>query len=177
MIAQAKLGLVTARAVLAQGAKSDSSDWDWQFREWDIEPWFWDSFTQINASAQNWEQGVFSGRGRGPDGRVSITLTGVYFRKDTLQFLLPALPSDQESNVIVANKGGRPPLAFGDEMMCAIWALIYQGDLKPKNQAEIERAMLSWASSKGHSLGETAAREKARKVFVALTKEVENPGF
>ena len=60
--------------------------------------------------------------------------------------------------------------------MCAIFGLIHQGDFQPKNQAEIEKAMLDWAVRNDHELGVTLAREKARKVFSALTLGVGNPG-
>ena len=73
------------------------------------------------------------------------------------------------------NKGGRPPVAFGDEMLCAIWALIYQGDFKPKEKADISKAMLQWAAARDFELGDTTAKEKAARLWAAFSNEVENP--
>lgn len=178
IIEQARLGFLTARAVLAQGSTGGGGEthWSWDAREWDVTPWFWECFTDEGSSSQDWELGRFGGRGKGPNGLRRVTLTDVHFLKDSLGALLPALPAATSTQPISRNPGGRPPAAFSDELMCAIWALIYQGDLKPKNQADIERAMLDWATHGGHDLGVTTAREKARKVFAALSTEVRNPG-
>jgi hypothetical protein len=73
------------------------------------------------------------------------------------------------------NSGGRPPAPFADDLMCAIWASIYRGDLKPQRQADVERAIKDWTVAQGHDLGDTSAREKARKIWNAMNDEVENP--
>ena len=72
------------------------------------------------------------------------------------------------------NTGGRPPAPFADDLMCAVWASIYRGDLKPQRQADVERAIKDWAVAQGHELGDTSAREKARKIWAAMNEEVEN---
>lgn len=176
VVEQAKLGFVSARAVLAQGSKgkSDEAEWSWEAREWDIPDWFWAGYADEGSSSQDWASGRFAGRGNSPSGLRYYRLEGVYFLKESLSVLLPAAIA---TPVILGskNKGGRPPAAFADDLMCAIWGLIYQGDLKPKNQAEIERAMLDWALENDQELGATVARGKAQKVFNALKAEVGNP--
>ena len=176
VIEQAKLGFLTARAVLAQGSKGGvhKIDWDWEAREWDVPLWFWGGFTDESSSSQSWDTGKFAGRGRAPDGLRWITLTGVHFLRESMNVLLPAAASNATAQPVSKNQGGRPPAPFADDLMCAIWGLIHQGDLKPKNQADIERAMLDWAVRNDHGLGLTAARGKARKVYATLTGEVEN---
>jgi hypothetical protein len=176
VIEQAKLGFLTARAVVAQGSKgrSDETEWSWEAREWDISPWFWEECTHEDSSSQDWASGKFSGRGKGPNGLRYFTLLGVHFLRESLTALLPAKTA-AVSNSEPRNKGGRPPAAFADDLMCAIWGLIHQGDLNPKNQAEIERAMLDWAARNDHELGTTMARGKARKVYATFIGEVENP--
>jgi hypothetical protein len=59
-------------------------------------------------------------------------------------------------------------------MWCDVWALIYQGDLKPTSQADVERAMLAWAENNGKPLAEATARPKARKLLKALRGEATN---
>ena len=56
-------------------------------------------------------------------------------------------------------------------MWCDIWGLIHQGDFKPESQAEVERAMLTWATEHGHQMGEATARPKARKLFRAYSED------
>jgi hypothetical protein len=179
IIQQAQLGFVTARAVLAQASKGGQSEthWSWEWREWDVATWYWEKFTESASSSQNWELGKFSGRGIAPDGARYLTLTGVHFLRESLNVLLPAARSIATAQPVAKNQGGRPPAAFADDLMCAIWGLIHQGDLKPKSQADIERAMLDWAARNDHELGLTAARGKARRVFAILTGEVENPSI
>jgi len=176
VLEQAKLGFLTARAVLAQGSKgeTDEAEWSWEAREWDVPSWFWKTFADKGSSTQDWASGCFSGKGRGPNGLGYITLHGVHFLKESLSALLPATVATA-ANLEPKNKGGRPPAAFADDLMCVIWGLIHQGDFRPKNQADIERAMLDWTERNGHELGSTAARGKARKVYAALTGDVENP--
>jgi hypothetical protein len=91
VVEQCRLGFVSGRAVemrWAVGTKPD--EWSTEAREWDIPTWFWDGFTSQEASTQNWEQGSFAGRGRGPQGSGWMTLNGVHFLKSSLDVLLPS---------------------------------------------------------------------------------------
>jgi hypothetical protein len=45
---------------------------------------------------------------------------------------------------------------------------LYVGDLKPKTQADIERAMHQWISDRNESAGETTIRERASKLWRAI---------
>lgn len=91
LIQQARLGFLIARAVRAEAFKGDRYEVEctWERREWDIPVWFWGDFTSDGSSAQDWEIGKFSGRGRSPDGMRSITLTNVYFHRESLNVLVP----------------------------------------------------------------------------------------
>lgn len=163
----ARLGFMQARAVLAQGTlrSERDDDWSWERREWDIPAWYWEGFTAPNSSLQEWELGKFSGSGVGPDGYQSITLSAVHFSKDSLDAIKPGTTASQPA---AKNTGGRPPLAFSDDMMAAICGMIYRGELVAATQADIEKAMLDWASAKNFDLSETTARGKARRIFDAL---------
>lgn len=167
----ARLGFVTGRAVLAEGISQ--SDWSLEAREWDIPPWFWDGHASTGGS-EDWDKGRFGAGFDGRDGVRHYVLDGVHFLRESLDALLPS-SSQAQLSPDVRSKGGRPPAAFSDDLMCAIWGLINQGDLKPKSQADIERAILDWASRNDHELGATAARGKARKIYATLLGEVENP--
>jgi hypothetical protein len=177
LLAQAKLGFVTARAVVAKGKKSTihGDRWAWEEREWDVETWFWERFTDSHASSQGWEIGLFTGRGNGPNGLAHVELTGLHFHSASLELLFPAKHATPNAATVPKNVGGRLPAAFADDLMCQIWALLFQGDFKPTRSADIQRAMQDWASENGHLLGDTVAKEKARKVFAAYSVWVGNP--
>jgi hypothetical protein len=66
--------------------------------------------------------------------------------------------------------GGRPPKSWWDDLWAEIGKQLYEGDLKPDRQTDIEKAMHDWITKNGHSAGETQVRERARKLFNTLTK-------
>jgi len=99
VVEQCRLGFVTARAVemrWAAGQRPD--DWAEEAREWDVPTWFWEHLTTQDASSQDWAQGVFAGRGRGPQGYGWLTLNGVHFLRSSLNVLLPSAPLSPDEN-------------------------------------------------------------------------------
>ena len=71
-------------------------------------------------------------------------------------------------------KGGRPRKEFWDNFWIEICRQIYEGDLKPKSQAELERAMHEWVGNNGYDAGETVIKGAARKLFKAWKLGVGN---
>jgi len=65
------------------------------------------------------------------------------------------------------SKGGRPPKEWWDDFWIDICKQIYEGDLKPKRQSDLEKAMLDWATNHGHEMSEATARKVAKKLFDA----------
>jgi hypothetical protein len=164
-----KLGFVPSRAVLMQKATKSSSDWDLEEREWNIPDWFWEDFAEQGSSTQDWASGKFSGSGRTPQGRLYITLTGVHFSLSALRDLASPT-SDAIETQSSQKKGGRPPKDWWDDLWCAIWGDIYRGDLKPKSQADIERAMMDWVTARDESASESTLKPLARKMFIELQR-------
>lgn len=77
----------------------------------------------------------------------------------------PYLPKKQQ--------GGRPPKPFWDELWVSISAQLHNGDLQPKRQADIEKAVHDWLVFNGKEAGETAVRAKAKLLWTAIQTEVE----
>ena len=80
----------------------------------------------------------------------------------------PAPPNETQSvasEVPAIGKGGRPPAPFWDDMWAAIAAALYGGELAPKTQADIEKAMADWIELNGHSAGESTIRGRARRLW------------
>lgn len=64
---------------------------------------------------------------------------------------------------------GRLPASWWDDLWVELCRQLYAGDLKPDSQAVIERAMHDWLAARGMEAGETTIRERARRLYRALT--------
>jgi len=170
VLQNARLGLVPARAVLMQRSTKKSSDWDLEEREWPIPDWFWKDFTARDSSTQDWAQGRFSGTAISGGRRLYITLTGVYFLLPALRELASPTPNPPTTQT-PPNKGGRPPKEWWDDLWCTIWGDVYRGDLQPKSQADIERAMMEWVIAREESVSESTLKPLARKMFAEIERE------
>lgn len=176
LLDQCRLGFVAGRAQLMQMAVHSNHSWTSQEREWDIPLWFWQNFTIVGSSAQDWSRGIFNGKGRTPQGNRYITLTGVYFGKASVEALAdkpePQLASPSDGTL--PNKGGRPRKEWWDDLWCGVWGQIYRGELIPKNQADVERAMLDWVSQHDQTVAESTIKPMARKLFAEWESEGKN---
>ena len=168
LVDQCKLGFVPSRAALMQKSSSGFTSWSLEEREWDIPDWFWENLTKPEHSSQDWHRGTFRGWGRAPDRSAYMQLTNVHFLKAALDAL--ASPSEQSLPEAKANRGGRPPKDYWDDLWCAIWGLAYRGDLQPKNQADIERAMMAWIEERGETASESTIKPLARKMFMEMQR-------
>ena len=62
-------------------------------------------------------------------------------------------------------KGGRPPAEFWDDMWAAIAASLYSGDLKPKSQADVQRAMAEWIEANDRNAANSTVKSRARRLW------------
>ena len=58
----------------------------------------------------------------------------------------------------IRHVGGRPPASYWDDMWATIAVQLYCGDLQPKTQASIEKAMAQWIENSGHSVAISTVR-------------------
>ena len=65
-------------------------------------------------------------------------------------------------------KGGKPLAAHWDEMWAAIAVALHVGDLAPKTQADIERAMSDWLALKDIDAAESSVRRRAQQLWRKL---------
>ena len=168
---QCRLGFLPGRAQLFQRSNSGQPNrWSFEEREWDIPDWFWSNFTNVGSSSQDWDRGLFNGKGRAPDGSCWIRLTGVHFLRVALEALLPdSGPALEDANP--TNKGGRPRKEWWDDLWCGVWGQVYRGALLPKTQADLERAMIEWVEDRGKAVSESTIRPLARKMFLEMQRE------
>ncbi|MDH7639491.1 hypothetical protein [Sphingomonas oryzagri] len=66
------------------------------------------------------------------------------------------------------NPGGKPRAGHWEEMWAAMATLLYVGDLKPKTQADVARAMKDWIAARNIDVGDTAINERARQLWRKL---------
>ncbi|WP_299194700.1 hypothetical protein [uncultured Erythrobacter sp.] len=104
---------------------------------WDIPIWFWRDFIR-DASTQNWSLSKVSGDGYRERRSIKIELQGVHFHRSGLINL--GLEDSTEPEARQA-KSGRKPTYDWLATCLAIFGEIHRGDLKPENQADIERAL------------------------------------
>jgi len=69
------------------------------------------------------------------------------------------------------DRRGRLPAAWWDDLWIEICRALHEGDLKPKRQGDIEKAMHEWASMQGHSPATSTIRARARKLWDAISDE------
>jgi hypothetical protein len=189
VIDNCRLGFLSARAVLMQ--RSDAGrpgEWSHEEREWDVPAWFWSNFIDLqledwddwDSSPHDWQRGIFAGEGDSPTGACWVALTGTHFHVEALQALYPSQGQPSVTSGTSPDPrpspGGRPPASFWDDLWWSVWGQIYRGDLKPKLQADVEKAMLEWVSAYGHEPSDSTIRPRARKLFQALQDEGKNPG-
>jgi len=169
--------------------RGEPGEWSHEECEWDVPTWFWSNFIDLEAledwddwheSPHDWERGVFAGQGNSPTGACWVALSGTHFHVDALQALYPSVRQPTATSDLSPDTrqtpGGRPPASFWDDLWCSVWGQIYRGDMRPKIQADVEKAMLDWASAHGHEPSHSTIRSRARKLFQALQDEGKNPG-
>jgi hypothetical protein len=64
-----------------------------------------------------------------------------------------------------SQKAGRPRAAFWDDMWASIAFDLYEGNLKPRTQAELESAMLEWIEAHGFTAATSTVRARARRLW------------
>ena len=163
----ARLGMVTARAVLAEGKGSDRLAPPWEEREWDVPGWFWPSRGDPHGGTPNWELGTFTRRCKSPRGTEKISLSGVHFLRSSLaDQQRPSASMDE----LTEGKRGRKPTYDWDAAVAAIWGDIYRGDLNPAQQADVELAMHRWLKEGDREPSESTVRPYAKRIWDEFSK-------
>ena len=108
-----RTGHIAARALRME---QRSRGWDGEPEsvaiEWDVPLWFWRNFTGPESSAQQWDIGTFSGKGRCDECSGYVKLTGVYFLKDSLNALTGGASDDVQGDETV--RDNRPQLSLAE---------------------------------------------------------------
>lgn len=171
LIELGRQGLLTARAVLAEGHidQLPAGGVRWDESEWDIPTWFWTSFTGYGTSRQNWELGKFTGTGFAQQRLQKITLSGVHFLRSSL-VPVPALRAGNSPVVGADGKRGRKPTYDWEAVVAAVWGAIYRGEFIPESQADIERDMQRRLARGDKEPSESTVRPFASRIWNEMRK-------
>lgn len=127
------------------------------------------------ALTQNWGTGDFE---TWIDRKIHMRALGVSFHLGDLRKAFPdafkcdpMAPTPPES---LSGKAGRLPAEWWDDLWVEMCRGLYVGDIKPQKQADIEKAMNDWITSKGESAATSTVRSRARKLWQAISREGEN---
>jgi hypothetical protein len=114
------------------------------------------------ALEQNWAAGDF---GTWIDQEIHIQIFGVKFLRADIEKLLPEAVPKPPAKV---EPGGRSKADWWDDLWIEMCRQLYEGDLKPSKQVDVEKAMLDWLASRGESPSSSTIRERARKLWAAI---------
>lgn len=167
IMARLQTGLLRA---IAKNAFTPQEETEYQ----SISPLAWRGRTLNGTGSSFWHTGTIELQVQGFDFRFF----GVRFDPMAFMEMLPAeTPAPQPASIgpaslpIPASRVGRPPKEWWEDLWIEMCRQIYIGDLQPKTQADIERAMLNWAASKEYEMGEATAKRAARKLFPIFRDE------
>lgn len=120
------------------------------------------------ALTQDWKTGDFE---TWINQTVHLQAFGVSFLRSQVEKLIPDVPLPAAPSVA---PGGRRPADWWEDLLIEICFRNFRGELKPKTQADIQRAMQDWITQRGYSAAESTVRIRARKVWTAIKRDAEN---
>ncbi len=167
ILEQARLGFITARAVLAQARVFANAPWLWQEREWDIPNWFWTDF-KVTQADMSFATNNLSVQGTGPNGERHIVLSGVHFFKESLGAVAQLRPAQDIGR---KSAKGRPPMYDWEAARVSIWGQIYRGDLKPTSLVTLEKAFESYFVDRKQEPSEAMLRVHASRIWKEIIQD------
>jgi hypothetical protein len=123
------------------------------------------------ALEQNWGTGDFE---TWINNQIEMRAYGVQFSRADIEELVGESDEAESSTIQSVVTGGRPPAAWWDDLWVEICRQLWEGDLKPEKQSDIEVAMLNWATAAGHDPALSTIRPRARKLWSALNQRDKN---
>ena len=176
ILQQAQLGFVAARAVqMKMIDKPSGSPVPFkEAREWDLPDWYWLNHAGKAGASLSWDLGRFLTGGAGP---VLIELNGVHFHADSVRAItgkVAEAEAQAKGGEVNGSPGGRKRKYDWEDGSNAIWGAIYRGELIPKNQAYIEKALQAHFRRGDNEPSESTVRPYASRIWSEYSKEAEN---
>ena len=166
-----QLGQIAGRAMRARcfvrGVRTmDPNRYKWGAIEWDIPLYYWRDFATKQHARNDWRLDKFSGRSGNRHRFEEIELQGVHFHRSGLV----NLGLDVVEPVAPKGKRGRKPEYDWQAASAAIWGQIVRGELIPKNQAALERALQLHLTRGDKEPSESTVRPHANLIWNEYSK-------
>jgi hypothetical protein len=108
-----------------------------------------------------------------PEGVERLKPLGVEPKPPAIRSRVAGTPSAPQS-VAAKHAGGRPTKPFWEDALIEMARQLYVGELQPSRQADVLKALQDWLAKNEHEAGDTPAKERARKLWQAINREVGN---
>jgi hypothetical protein len=176
---RAHAGMVRARAqrFIVSGRAADNVEIQRQF-------WWAEGH---EALTQDWTNGDFdtwidalklTGDVRLGSGKVHLEAFNVSFLRANVEDMIPASPPHSPAARVPAATGstqpavgGRPPADWWEDCLIDLCFKHFRGELLPKSQADIVRAMQDWITERGCEAAESTIKLRARKLMDAIKRD------
>ncbi len=161
-------GMVRARAqrFLMDGRKRDDFEIPKEF-------WWAKGHQALN---QNWTAGDFDTWI--DNGSHHLEAFGVSFLRADIDRMIPASPSMAQAPAAEAAAravhSGRKPADWWEDCLLDVAFQHFRGDLKPKTQADVVRAMQAWITEHGCEAADSTVKLRARKLWEKIKREADN---
>jgi hypothetical protein len=161
-------GMIRARAqrFLLDGRKRDNFEIPKEF-------WWAEGHQALN---QNWTAGDFDTWI--DNGSHHLEAFGVSFLRADIDTMIPASASTTQMPAAQAaaspTPGGRKPADWWEDCLLEVAFQHFRGDLKPKAQADIARAMHAWITEHGFRAADSTVKIRARKLWDKIKREADN---
>jgi hypothetical protein len=110
-------------------------------------------------------------------GELHLEAFGVSFLRADIEKMIPAglaAPSAARPIAPAGPIGGRPPADWWEDLIIDICFRHFRGELQPKTQADVARAMQAWMTENGYDAADSTVRVRARKVWSAIQQDAES---
>ena len=140
----------------------------WGAIEWDVPLYFWRDFATGQRANVDWLLSRFSGHGGNEHSFDDIELQGVHFHRCGLTNL--GLEKANADEAPAKSRGGRKPSHDWPAACVHVFGLIYRGELKPRNQADVERAFIDHLTEGDAIPSESTVRPYAKRIWEEAQK-------
>jgi hypothetical protein len=108
-------------------------------------------------------------------GELHLEAFGVSFLRADIEKMIPAGSAVAPAPAALALPiGGRPPADWWEDLIIDICFRHFRGELQPKTQADVARAMQAWITDRGYQAADSTVRVRARKVWNAIQHDSES---
>jgi len=134
--------------------------------------WFAEGHEALN---QTWATGDFDTWVE--RGSLHLEAFGVSFARADIEKMIPAGLTVEPAPAPLtpaAPIGGRPTADWWEDLIIEVCFRHFRGELQPKTQADVARAMQAWMTENKYEAADSTVRVRARKVWNAIRRDAES---